>query len=199
MFSVTQIPGQSNLPYASGTVEFNTNYVVARKPAWWVLLKLLCVFGMVTIGYGITVPTFLEYKFPLWQAIALATGAMVVYTAVAFFVRPDANTDNLGSTVNRFLWKAHCFLGPGRFTSQTLLEFFVVLGVKSRHDADDAVDLPEQFLLATTLETAQAITPVTGSSMSAGTLSPGRFETSTPNPFGGQQPLDSWKYMSAQK
>ena len=53
---------------------------------------------------------------------------MVLYTAIAFFVRPEPNTDDL-TNVNKFLWNVHCALGPGRFTSETFLDVFVLVGL----------------------------------------------------------------------
>src|SRR5438552_3692933 len=140
MFSLLEMQGQSNLLDKSGTVELNTEYHTAKKPAWLVLVKLLGVAVMVVVGAAIVMPTLLELKFPLWQAVAITTGGMMIYTGIAFFVRPEANTDNLGwgggmmndpfqcsDNVNRFLWRAHCALGPGRFTAETFLDMCVLL------------------------------------------------------------------------
>jgi len=132
MVSFTEMQGQSNLLHKSGTVEINTDCYRQRRPAWLVLLKLLGVAAMVAVGFGIGLPSLLEFEFPLWQAIAITAAVMFVYTTIAFFIRPEPNTDNLGwgggvandpfqysDNVNRFLWKAHCLLGPGRFTAET--------------------------------------------------------------------------------
>src|SRR5436190_4306393 len=142
MFSLFEVQGQSSLPHKSGTVEINTEYHTEKKPVWLVLLKLLGVAAMVAVGAAIAMPTLLELKFPLWQAVAITLGGMMVYTGIAFFFRPEPNTDNLGwgggmmndpfqysDNVNRFLWRAHCVLGPGRFTAETLLDTCVLLGI----------------------------------------------------------------------
>jgi hypothetical protein len=96
MFSFSEYQGQSSLLHKHGTVEINTTYVTRRKPLWLVALKLLGVAAMVAVGYGLIVPTLLQFSFPLWQAIAVASGAMMIYMGVAFFVRPEPNTDNMG-------------------------------------------------------------------------------------------------------
>jgi hypothetical protein len=142
MFSLLELQGQSSLLHKTGTVEINTEYHAARKPAWLVLLKLLGVTAMVGVGAAIAMPTLLESQLPVWQAAAITLGVMMIYTGIAFFVRPEPDTDNLGwgggvmndpfqcsDNVNRFLWRAHCVLGPGRFTAETLLDLCVLLGL----------------------------------------------------------------------
>jgi hypothetical protein len=141
MFSLLEFQGQTSLD-KSGTVEVVTEYHAARKPVWLVLLKLLGVAAMVAVGAAIAVPTLLELELPLWQAIVITAGGMMVYTGIAFFIRPEPNTDNLGlagggmndpfqysDNINRLLWRAHCVLGPGRFTAETLLDTCVLLGI----------------------------------------------------------------------
>ena len=146
MFNYTQWHGQSSLLHKQGTVEFNTTYVTRRKPLWLIALKLLGVAAMIAVGFGLLMPTLLHFDFSLWQAAAIAAGLMLVYAGVAFFVRPEPNTDNLGGgvcgmtddpyqysdNVNRNLWTAHCLLGPGRFTAETFLDTCVVLGLARR-------------------------------------------------------------------
>jgi hypothetical protein len=142
MFSFTEMQGQSSLLHKSGTVEINTDCYRHRRPAWLVMLKLLGVAAMVAVGYAIALPSLLQFEFPLWQAIAVTAGVMLFYTIIAFFIRPEANTDNMGwgggmandpfqasDNVNRFLWKAHCVLGPGRFTAETFLDTCVLFGL----------------------------------------------------------------------
>lgn len=141
MFSLLEFQSQTSLN-KSGTVEIVTEYHAAKKPAWLVMLKLLGVAAMVAVGAAIAVPTLLELKLPLWQAIVITAGVMMVYTGIAFFFRPEPNTDNLGiagggmndpfqysDNINRFLWRTHCVLGPGRFTAETLLDTCMLLGI----------------------------------------------------------------------
>jgi hypothetical protein len=149
MFSLTEFQGQSGLLHKSGTIEINTEYCGRKKPAWLVLLKLLGVAAMVAVGAAIAMPTLLELKLPMVQAVAITLGGMMIYTGVAFFLRPEPNTDNLGwgggmmndpfqcsDNVNRFLWRAHCMLGPGRFTAETLLDLCMLLGIAKGDEAD---------------------------------------------------------------
>src|SRR5436309_9513828 len=149
MFSITEMGGQSSLLHKSGTIEINTDYHAGKKSVWLVLLKLLGVAAMVAVGAAIALPTLLELRFPLWQAAVMTAGGMLVYTGIAFFVRPEPNTDNMGwgggmmndpfqcsDNVNRFLWKAHCVLGPGRFTAETLLDVCTLLGLAKVEGTD---------------------------------------------------------------
>lgn len=194
MFSFTELRGQSSVLDKHGAIEFNTEYYTRRKPAWLVLLKLLGVGAMVAVGFAIALPTANEYL-PMWQAVAAIAGAMLVYTGIAFFFRPEANTDNMGwfggmsndptqysDNINRFLWKLHMLLGPGRFTATTLLDLCVLLGMASGVELIDettggAVDVAQPAVAA------------------APALAPNRFEKPPPGPLGGQQQLDSWKYF----
>jgi len=121
----------------SGTVELNTDCYRIRRPAWLVLLKLLGAAAMIAVGAAIAIPSLLELEFPLWHAIAVTAGGMILYTAIAFFVRPEPNTDNL-SGFNKFLWNVHCALGPGRFTSDTLLDLCVLVGLVRTDDGPAA-------------------------------------------------------------
>lgn len=123
-----------------GEIRLNTEYVTTRKPGWWVSLKLLALLAMLAVGYGILVPSLLQVL-PLFQSVLLATGLMLIYLGLAFFVRAEANTDNMGwfgfandptqysDNINRMLFNLHCFFGPGRFASETLLDACVVLGL----------------------------------------------------------------------
>jgi hypothetical protein len=137
MFSLGDIGGHSSLLHKSGTVELNTDTFRHRRPAWLVLLKLLGVAAMIAVGAGIAIPTLLEFEFPLWHAIAVTAGGMVAYTVIAFFVRPDPNTDDL-TNVNKFLWNLHCVLGPGRFTSETFLDLAVLFGLMREDEVLEA-------------------------------------------------------------
>jgi hypothetical protein len=142
MFGLGGFRGSVNPFEQTGTVAFNTDFDTCKKPLWLISLKLLGVAAMVAVGAAIAVPTLLELQLPLWQAIAYTVGGMVAYTGIGFFVRPEANTDNLGwgggmgndpfrssDNANRFLWRLHCLLGPGRFTAETFLDTCVFVGL----------------------------------------------------------------------
>jgi hypothetical protein len=141
MFSLSEIGRQSGLQQNSGSVELNTDCYRNRRPAWLVLLKLLGVVGMIAVGAAIAIPSLLEFEFPLWHAIAITAGGMLAYTGIAFFVRPDPNTDNLDH-VNKFLWNLHCALGPGRFTSETFLDLGVLVGLVKGEEVQGATAGP---------------------------------------------------------
>lgn len=206
MFSFLEIQGQSSLLNKSGTIELNTDYSANRKPAWLVLLKLLAVAAMVGVGAAIGLPTLLQFKIPLLQAIAITAGVMLIYTGIAFFIRPEPNTDNLGwggglmndpfqcsDNVNRLLWRAHCVLGPGRFTAETLLDLCVLLGIAK----------PEQTIAAETLlsplVTHAGQTPPGSfdATRPIAPLDPNRFAQSSGNFVVGQIQLDSQRYFGS--
>src|SRR5262245_20860252 len=96
MFSFSELQGQSSLLHKSGTLGVGGHFYRQRRPAWLVMLKLAGVMGMVAVWFPIAMPSLLEWNFPLWQAIGIATAIMLVYTVIAFFLRPEPNTDNLG-------------------------------------------------------------------------------------------------------
>jgi hypothetical protein len=206
MFSFSEMQGQSSQLHKSGTVGLNTEYQTRKKPAWLVLLKLLGVAAMVAVGAAIVLPTLLEFKFPLWQAIAITAGGMLLYTGIAFFIRPEPNTDNMGwgggmandpfqysDNVNRFLWKAHCVLGPGRFTAETLLDTCALLGLaKGNEIADERVQQeagPGRIGRATVANSFDFTRPITP-------LDPNRFNQSSANFVAGQIKLDSQRYLN---
>jgi hypothetical protein len=201
MYSVTEMQGQSGLLHKSGTVEINSEYVTRKKPVWLVLLKLAGVAAMVAVGAAIGVPTLLEFEFPLWQAIAITVGGMMVYMGVAFFLRPEANTDNLGwggglandpfqssDNVNRFLWKLHCALGPGRFTAETLLDLCVLIGVARGAEIVDTAPPAEHFTPGTVALITPSVVPTKrgssgdfDASQPIAPLDPNRFALSSAN------------------
>src|SRR5262245_9719047 len=142
MISLGEVQGQSSLLHKSGTIEINTGFSREKKPAWLITLKLLGTAAMIAVGYGIAMPTLLEFNFPIWQAVLITAVVMAVYTVLAFYFRPEPNTDNMGiagglvnnpfqtsDNVNRFLWRLSCCLGPGRFTAETVLDTCVFFGL----------------------------------------------------------------------
>lgn len=149
----TEILGERVDPQSAGTVRLNATYETRKKPVWLVLLKLSGLVAMVAIGFLLIVPPL---PLPVWQSCALAAGIMLLYVGIAFFVRPEPNTDNLGwgggafndptqysDNINRMLWKVHCFLGPGRFVAETILDTCTLLGLTreldhERHEAEIA-------------------------------------------------------------
>lgn len=192
-----EIGGHSSLLQKSGSIELNTDTYRERRPAWLVLLKLLGVAAMVAVGSAIAIPSLLEFDFPLWHAIGLTAGGMVLYTAIAFFVRPEPNTDDL-TNVNKFLWNVHCALGPGRFTSETFLDLFVLVGLINVDDGvDQAAAVQTQGYAATgagiglgggsgVFDPSQPIAP----------LDPNRFALSSANSVTEKIQRDSQRFYS---
>jgi hypothetical protein len=153
MFSYTEWQGQARTLDKHGEIEINTEYVTRRKPAWWVLVKLSGLAIMVAAAYGIALPSLVLYL-PLWKAIVVIAGVMLIYLGLAFFIRPEANTDNMGlfaglvndplqysDDINRSLWHLSCLLGPGRFAATTLLDLCVLAGIAGGDEILEAEEL----------------------------------------------------------
>lgn len=201
MFSFTEVRGQSSLD-KHGSVEIHAEFFRLKRPAWLVLLKILGVAAMVGVGFAIALPTLKAEapKLPQWQAIVAIAAAMIFYTAIAYFIRPEANGDNMGwfgggsndptqysDNINRMLWKAHMVLGPGRFTAETLLDTCVLVGLLKGEDAVVELRVPEY----------------SGASPEA--IMAGSTQSQPANPYAGPVPgggsgiqLDSWKYFQNQ-
>lgn len=204
MFSLLEMRAHSSRLNPSGTIEINTDFYRSRRPWWMVLLKMIAVAAMVAIGAAIAVPTLLELSFPLWHASIVTGVGMILYTAVAFFFRPEANTDNMGvaggmgndpfqcgDNVNRFLWKAHCVLGPGRFTADTFLDILVLVRLLKTGDEEDPATTDKVVFPAMTSGGAfDATRPIAP-------LDPNRFAQSSGNFVAGQIQLDSQRFISS--
>ncbi|QDU27140.1 hypothetical protein ETAA8_22250 [Anatilimnocola aggregata] len=132
-----------------GTIEINTQYVTRRKPAWLVLLKLFGLAFMVAIAIGIAYPSLRQVLAPL-QSMAVIAGVILIYSGLAFFFRPEPNTDNLGfcggmrddpfkysDDINRGLMDLDFVLGPGRYVSETLLDACVLVGLAGGEEVID--------------------------------------------------------------
>src|SRR5262245_30243947 len=179
---------QSSSPFEqTGTVSVNTDFQTSRKPLWLIALKLLGTAGMIAVGAAIAVPTLLEFEFPLWQAIAYTAGGMFIYTGIAFFFRPEPNTDNMGwggglgndpfqssDNVNRFLWRLSCILGPGRFTAETLLDVCAYIGLGRREEDEDGASPAQAFVAMGQAGGFDATRPIAP-------LDPGRFAHTSAN------------------
>ncbi len=204
MFSLLEVQAHSRQLHQSGTIEIHTELYRTRRPAWLVLLKILGVAAMVAVGAAIAVPTLLELDFQLWHASIVTGVGMLVYTAVAFFFRPEANTDNMGvgggvvndpfqcgDNVNRFLWKAHCVLGPGRFTAETFLDVLVLVRLLKTGDEETPVTADQAaFPAMSTGGAFDATRPIAP-------LDPNRFAQTSGNFVAGQIQLDSQRFFSS--
>ncbi len=87
----------------------------------WLTLKWVISLGLIALGYVLVVPWV---KFPLSQTIPGVFCAIMIYTAIASFIRIEMDADNF----NRFLWRIHCALGPGRFLASTFNDTLEMLG-----------------------------------------------------------------------
>jgi len=205
MFSLTEMQGQSGLLNKSGTIELNTAYHTSKKPVWLIVLKLLGVAAMVAVGAAIILPSLFQLQFPVWQAVLITAGLMLVYTGIAFFIRPEPNTDNMGwgggmmndpfqcsDNVNRILWRLHCLLGPGRFTAETVLDLCAFVGFAKGAEVAEAERLADMSSGSSPARTAgpfDATQPIPP-------LDPNRFAQSSGNFVAGQIQLDTQRFLS---
>jgi hypothetical protein len=182
-------PGQSCLPHKSGTIEFSAEYHTRRKPAWLVLLKILGSLAMIAVGAVIAIPSLVELEYPLWQAIAITVGGMAVYTGLAFFVRPDPF--QASESVNKWLFRFYCCLGPGRFTAETFLDVCVLVGLsKGAEVAEEEVEARGfGSVRAAPIGSFDATQPIPP-------LDPSRFAQSSGNFVAGQIQLDTQRFLS---
>ena len=131
----------------SGTVRLHRDGPNAKKPAWFVLVKAVTMIVMFVIGFALVMPLI---PLPWWQAFLVTGATLLFYVGFAYFVRPEANTDNMGwiggvtddpfqarDDINRLLWKAHCFLGPGRFVAHTIVDAATLLGLVAEIEETD--------------------------------------------------------------
>jgi hypothetical protein len=189
----------------TGTIEINTKVTAVRKPAWLVLVKLLGVAAMIAVGAAIAIPTLLEFDFPLWHAIGVTVIAMVIYTVIAFFFRPEPDTDNMGmggglmndpfqssDNVNRFLWKLSCCLAPGRFTAETFLDSCMLVGLfGGGQSAAEPAPAPKSVAVASvgvgSFDATRPIAP----------LDPNRFAQSSAHFVAEKIQLDTQRFLNS--
>ena len=140
MYSYTEFQGQSSCDKHGG-IRLNTSYQTVKKPVWLVLLKLVVLAGMVAIAAAVLTP-LLAQLLPMWKATLATIGILLLYIGIAFFFRPEPNTDNMGwfggfgndpfqysDNINRFLFNLHMLLGPGRFAAETMLDACALIGL----------------------------------------------------------------------
>jgi hypothetical protein len=143
-----EIVGERADPQQVGGIRLNTFYETRKKSLWLISLKSLALVLMIAAGFAVTVPWI---PMALWKSSTLVAGIMLMYVGLAFFVRPEANENNLGllgglvndplhysDNLNRALWQAHCLLGPGRFAAGTVLDISTLLGFTAEVTAEQA-------------------------------------------------------------
>lgn len=172
MFSYTEVHGQSSLDKHGG-IRLNTTYQTVKKPVWLVLLKLVVLTGMVAMAAAVLTPV-LAQCLPMWKATLATAGILLIYIGIAFFLRPEANADNMGwcggfgndpfqysDNVNRFLFKLHMLLGPGRFAAETMLDACALVGLAQGAEVNEEEESPPAVLIdpAAYSQAAQASEP----------------------------------------
>lgn len=123
-----------------GSIEVNTQYVPQRSFAV-VLFKAIVSLAMVG-GFGYWMFTWSFLPQHLLPRLAIILGVEMIYVALAFFIVPRPDYDNMGflgglinnpwrysDNYNRSLRDWNVLLGPGRFISSTLLDCAAMFGV----------------------------------------------------------------------
>lgn len=131
-----------------GGIAIHTGAVNEKKPAWLVVLKVVGVLLMLPIGVLLVIPLI---PLPPLESGLITAGVLLIYIGVAYFVRPEANTENMGflggsmddpfqynDDVNRVLFRAHCFLGPGRFVSESFVDLLTLCNLIPEVTAEQA-------------------------------------------------------------
>lgn len=122
-----------------GEVKIHTDTVNEKKPAWRVILKVVALVAILPAGFALVVQLI---PLPPLQASLVTAGVLLIYSGLAYFIRPEANTDNMGwlggamddpfqynDDINRVLFKAHCLLGPGRFVAQSIVDLLTLCNI----------------------------------------------------------------------
>lgn len=140
-----------------GEVTLHTDPVNEKKPAWLVVLKVLALLVMVPIGFYLVVAFI---PLPPLEASLVTAGVLLIYCGLAFFIRPEANEDNMGflggmfnnpfqyhDDINRALFQAKCLLAPGRFAAESVIDLLTLCNLipeVTREQADqDRADKAE--------------------------------------------------------
>ena len=119
-----------------GDVTIHNEIVNIKKPAWLVLLKLLVLLAVLPVSFVLIVP---QIPLPTLESSLVVAAVLVIYVLLAYFVRPEANTDNMGwaggssddpfqfnDDINRLLYKANFMLAPGRFIAYSFRDLLTL-------------------------------------------------------------------------
>ena len=141
MVDFYEIVGQNPNLDKHGSIEINDEHSAGDNPLWLLILRWFGVATLIAIVGFLAMPLLLQVL-PTAQAIIVAIGVILIYLGMAFFLRPEPNTDNMGwlggfandpsqysDNINRELWNLHCLLGPGRFIATTVLDTFAYFGL----------------------------------------------------------------------
>lgn len=162
MVSYNDYLDSSLAPEDKGTLEISTEYVTSRKPIWLLTIKLIGTAGIIAVIYAVALPMLTKFM-PLWQAIPLVAGVLLVYQGLAFFIRANPDMDRLyyddwdcdgdgwsmfGDrrrrwSFSQFLLQLQMLFGPGRFVSETMLDMCVELGFAKGPEVLDPAAQPD--------------------------------------------------------
>lgn len=131
-------PQNPNQFERAGTIRIRKYHKRRRRSPVLVIAKLGAASAMTLIAMAAASTTSL----PIGVACLTAFGTVLVYALISYYVRPEPNVDNLGwfgfndpfqynDNINRALLSLHCFLAPGRFIAETVLEFCVLMNLLS--------------------------------------------------------------------
>ncbi|MCC9609279.1 hypothetical protein LOC68_06020 [Blastopirellula sp. JC732] len=157
-----------------GSIEVNTTYVPQRNIAVVMFKSIVSLAMLGGVGYWMFTWRILPQDIP--SKLAIIVGVELMYVALAFFIVPRPNYDNMGylggwinnpwkysDDYNRGLRDWNVILGPGRFISTTLLDCAAMLGwmtadptEEERFAKEMGMDLTEDFP-ATSLSSATRI------------------------------------------
>jgi hypothetical protein len=115
----------------------------------WLALKWAMSLLLIALAYVLVIPWV---KFPLTQTIPAVFCLIMIYTAISSLVRIEMDADNF----NRFLWRIHCALGPGRFLASTLNDTLEMFGDRPAHSPALLHDEPDDATLDDVIGTADA-------------------------------------------
>jgi hypothetical protein len=124
--------------HAHGLIQVNSTYITTKKPAGTVLMRFALLLAMCA-GAMILIALPLSLCLAAWEATLAAIGLVLIYGGVSFFLRPQADAENLGwragaakadaEGLQRVVTALHWLSAPGRFAAETLLDGCVLLGL----------------------------------------------------------------------
>lgn len=146
MISLSKLPG-SPLLETQNLIQFNATYVTDKKPVGAVLLKIAGLLALLALATAVITPPLIGWM-PLWKAVLVMIGTVLIYLGASFIIRPQVDRDTLdwrlgsltsdrAANINRLLAIAHWILAPGRFAAETLLDICTLIGLAERTQSSD--------------------------------------------------------------
>jgi len=123
--------GEEVEPGKVGGVDLSGEHEACRcRPL--VLVRFVAVVVGLPVFWYLVTP---HVPLPAWQAVVLVVGGTLIYVAFSYLINPEPDLENLGvagglidhpwrfsDDLNRLLLYAQCFLGPGRFVAESVLD-----------------------------------------------------------------------------